>query len=121
MFIIREQFMDNVYDTINIDTYKVNTYQYVLKLMIEVIIDYIMRERKRYPEYNMGKLELEYRCPKRFLEIEDDTLAREWIQENTQLTDKGLIGYILDNTHRMHLGKHKFILTALKTFYNYSI
>ena len=112
--------MDNIDDRINIDTYELNTYQYVLDLIIEVAIDYIITERKKSPDYEMGKLEIEYRCPKHFLNIEDDTLAREWIRENKDLTDKGLVGYIIDNTHRMSLGKHKFILTALKTFYNYS-
>lgn len=121
MFIIREQFMDHIDNTINIDTYKTNTYQYVLKLMIEIIIDYIVSERKSNPGYDMGRLELEYRCPIHFLNIEDDTLARAWIRENKHLNDKGLIGHILDNTHRMSFGKHKFMLTALKTFYNYSV
>lgn len=121
MIIIREQLADRVDNTINIDTYKAQPYQYVLDLMIEIIIDYIQIERKiNESDYGMGRLEREYRCPRHFLEIEDDTLAREWIRENSHLNDKGLIVYILHNLSSMRMGKHKFLLYSLKTFFNCS-
>ena len=114
---IFEQYADSI-SPINIDTYKPNPHRYVLFLLTEIVVDYIQRERKVCQKYGMGKLELEYRCPKYFLEIEDDTLAREWIAGNTQLTDKGLILYVIQNSSEMKIGRHKFLVYALKTFFN---
>lgn len=116
--LIREQLMDEIDDTINIDTYETDPYQYILKLIIEVAVDYIQKERLNSEKFQMGTLELEYKCIKEFLEIEDDKLAEQWIKDNRELTDKGLIGYVIDNVHRMPIGKHKFILCMLKTYFN---
>lgn len=116
MFLIREQFMDRI-PTTNVDTYHSNIYHHILNLMVEIVIDYIKVQRG-LNSYEMGKLEMEYRCPNEFIEIEDDDEAVRWVRKNNFLDDKGLIGYIIDNTHRMHMGRHKFILYTLKTFFD---
>lgn len=118
MFFIREQISDRITHPINIDVYKAKPSQYVLDLIIELVIDYIQKERNKNEDYQMGFLEMEYRCPKEFIDLENDEIAREWIRENTCLTDKGLIMYVLDNLHRMQLCRHKFIIITLKCFFD---
>ena len=114
---IREQLVDRIPSPLNIDTYRTDTSQYVLNLMVELIIDYIRKERE-VSDYYMGQLELEYRCPPTFIDIDNDAEALEWIEKNRNLDDRGLVAYVLDNLHKVKITPEVFLILALKTHYD---
>lgn len=114
---IREQIIDRIPSPLNIDMYRSDTSQYVLKLLIELVIDYIQKERFN-SNYSMGRLEMEYRCPPAFLNIDDDREAQKWIENNRNLDDRGLVAYVLDNINKVQITPEVFLIIALKTHFN---
>jgi hypothetical protein len=55
-------------------------------------------------DWGMGRLEREYLCTYEFMNSVD---AREWIDENREADDIGLLVHIFDHVYDMTPGKHR--------------
>lgn len=69
-----------------------------------IICSYIREERCMDKDWGMGRLEREYLCTYEFMNSVD---AREWIDENREADDIGLLVHIFDHVYDMTPGKHR--------------